>query len=104
MTTNDFPSRPYPEDVATITMQDRTLLLVGTAHISRRSTDLVREVIEQERPDTVCIELDEKRFQPAGGKNLELRPRGGSLCHYHRKILLQQKAPQTGIAGHAATA
>ena len=40
----------------------KTILLVGTAHISRQSTDLVQQVIEQEQPDAVCIELDDKRY------------------------------------------
>ncbi len=40
----------------------RTVLLVGTAHVSARSRDLVREVIEEHRPDCVCIELDERRY------------------------------------------
>ncbi len=42
---------------------DRELILVGTAHVSRASRDLVREVIETERPDTVCVELCESRYQ-----------------------------------------
>ncbi len=36
---------------------------MGTAHVSRKSVDLVEKVIETERPDSVCIELDDKRFQ-----------------------------------------
>lgn len=36
---------------------------MGTAHISRESVDLVREVIEKEEPDCVCIELDARRYQ-----------------------------------------
>lgn len=77
MTATPFPSKEYPEDVAVINLEDKTVLLVGTAHISRQSTELVREVIEQERPDTVCIELDEKRYLALSRKqqweNLDLR-------------------------------
>jgi len=36
---------------------------VGTAHISQQSVDLVREVIERERPDCVCVELDRQRYE-----------------------------------------
>lgn len=54
---------PYPNDVRIIERDGRTFVLVGTAHISQSSVDLVRRVIEQERPDTVCIELDERRHQ-----------------------------------------
>ncbi len=41
----------------------RRVLIIGTAHISRQSADLVEEVITKERPDCVCIELDERRFE-----------------------------------------
>jgi pheromone shutdown-related protein TraB len=40
----------------------REFIIVGTAHISRESADLVREVIERERPDCVCVELDAQRY------------------------------------------
>lgn len=62
MTLLSFPVHHYPDDVATIKLTDKTVLLVGTAHISQQSTDLVKLVIEQEQPDAVCIELDEKRY------------------------------------------
>ncbi len=55
--------RNYPEDVQILNLDGRELILVGTAHISRESVDLVREVIEKERPDCVCVELDEGRYQ-----------------------------------------
>ncbi|MAI77580.1 MAG: conjugal transfer protein TraB [Deltaproteobacteria bacterium] len=41
----------------------REFVLVGTAHISQQSVDLVRQVIEGERPDSVCVELDPQRFE-----------------------------------------
>jgi len=54
---------PAPEqDVHFLAVDGREFILVGTAHISRESADLVREVIERERPDCVCIELDPQRF------------------------------------------
>src|SRR5699024_6461859 len=37
--------------------------LIGTAHVSRHSAEQVKEVIDQEQPDSVCIELDEQRYQ-----------------------------------------
>jgi len=77
MTHMPFPAGDYPDDVAAIYLPDKTVLLVGTAHISQQSTDLVREVIDRERPDTVCIELDEKRYQALSRKqqweNLDLK-------------------------------
>ncbi|MFH2124360.1 MAG: TraB/GumN family protein [Pseudomonadota bacterium] len=63
MSQTQFPSKDYPEDVHVIHHNNRTILLVGTAHISQESVALVQEVIQQERPDCVCIELDEKRYQ-----------------------------------------
>lgn len=41
----------------------RQVTLVGTAHVSRESVDLVKAVIEDVRPDTVCVELCESRAQ-----------------------------------------
>lgn len=62
MTEINFPAHEYSDDVAVIQQNDKTVLLVGTAHISQQSADLVKEIIDRERPDTVCIELDEKRY------------------------------------------
>lgn len=53
----------YTEDVLVLEKNGRTFYLVGTAHISKKSADLVREVIEKEKPDAVAIELDEQRYQ-----------------------------------------
>jgi pheromone shutdown-related protein TraB len=45
-----------------ITTDDREIILVGTAHVSRESAELVEKVIEEERPDTVCVELCQSRY------------------------------------------
>lgn len=50
-------------DVHVVEAGGRTYVLVGTAHVSRESRDLVRRVIERERPDCVCVELDERRHE-----------------------------------------
>ena len=63
MTKPLFPQNDYPQDVHLITENDRVILLIGTAHISQHSVDLVNEVIRTEKPDAVCIELDERRYQ-----------------------------------------
>ncbi len=60
--------RSYPEDVVAIELAGREIILVGTAHISRESVDLVRRVIEEEQPDCVCVELDERRYKALGNK------------------------------------
>jgi pheromone shutdown-related protein TraB len=55
-------------DVHVVHAGGRQITLVGTAHISRESADLVREVIERERPDVVCVELDAQRFEALSQK------------------------------------
>ncbi len=47
---------------------DKQIILVGTAHISKESADLVRDIIQQEKPDCVCVELDEKRYKALSDK------------------------------------
>ena len=51
------------ENITRIHLDGKELILIGTAHVSRQSAEQVKEVIERERPDSVCIELDEQRFQ-----------------------------------------
>ena len=62
-------SRDYPDEVRFVEVAGRQFILVGTAHISQESTDLVRRVIETERPDCVCIELDTQRFEALSQKS-----------------------------------
>jgi pheromone shutdown-related protein TraB len=40
---------------------DKQIVLVGTAHVSRESVETVRVIIQDEKPDRVCVELDEGR-------------------------------------------
>jgi pheromone shutdown-related protein TraB len=53
----------YSENVHFIELDEKELILVGTAHVSSKSVDEVKQVIERERPDTVCIELCEGRYR-----------------------------------------
>ena len=53
----------YSDNVNEIVFDEKKILLVGTAHISQSSVDEVNKVIEQEQPDTVCVELCESRHQ-----------------------------------------
>jgi len=57
------------EDIHHVNKDGREFIIIGTAHISRQSADLVREVIENENPDVVCVELDEKRLAALSEKN-----------------------------------
>jgi len=68
MTDSPFPANEYSNDVHVLKNDDRTIILVGTAHISQESVDLVKTVIEQEQPDCVCLELDDQRYQALSQK------------------------------------
>lgn len=52
-----------------IQLPDKEIILIGTAHISQASVDQVREVIEREHPDAVCVELDAQRLQSLRNRN-----------------------------------
>ncbi|WP_274594827.1 TraB/GumN family protein [Desulfosporosinus fructosivorans] len=51
------------ENVHRIEMDGRQIILIGTAHVSKKSAEEVKELIEEEKPDTVCVELCESRYQ-----------------------------------------
>jgi pheromone shutdown-related protein TraB len=49
--------------------EDKEVIVVGTAHVSKESAQLVASVIEEEKPDTVCVELCPSRYQSIRQKN-----------------------------------
>lgn len=51
------------ENITRIELNGKEYILIGTAHVSKNSAEQVKEVIEAERPDSVCVELDEQRYQ-----------------------------------------
>ena len=62
-TTTGQEGKSYEDDIQRLHVGGREFVLVGTAHISQQSVDLVRSVIEGEKPDGVCVELDAQRFE-----------------------------------------
>ena len=46
-----------------LTFQKKEFVLVGTAHVSKESVRLAKAVIEEQKPDTVCVELCQSRYQ-----------------------------------------
>jgi len=62
-TDREEPDHRSSQDVEVVHADGREFLLVGTAHISQESVELVRTVIEHENPDCVCIELDDQRYE-----------------------------------------
>lgn len=57
------------EDIHRLTFEGKEVILIGTAHVSRESAELVTRVIEEETPDTVCVELCQSRYQAITQKN-----------------------------------
>ncbi|GGF19125.1 conjugal transfer protein TraB [Halobacillus andaensis] len=51
------------ENITRIYLDDKEFILIGTAHVSKKSAEQVKEVIEYEQPDSVCVELDQQRYQ-----------------------------------------
>jgi len=43
--------------------KDKQVMLLGTAHVSRESAHQVEQLILEEKPDTVCVELCPSRYQ-----------------------------------------
>jgi len=77
----------YLKDVHKINVDNKEYIIVGTAHISKKSADLVRQVIINEKPDVVCVELDSQRY-----KALSEQKRWESL---DLKSLIKQKQLST---------
>jgi pheromone shutdown-related protein TraB len=51
------------ENITRIQIGTKEYILIGTAHVSKNSAELVKEVIETEQPDSVCVELDQGRYE-----------------------------------------
>ncbi|MCL2842599.1 MAG: TraB/GumN family protein [Oscillospiraceae bacterium] len=51
------------ENVTRLQYEGKEIILVATAHVSEASVTLVKETIEAEQPDSICVELDEARYQ-----------------------------------------
>lgn len=49
----------------------KQIILIGTAHVSKHSAEEVKEVIEREKPDSVCVELCQSRYNSIYNKNNE---------------------------------
>ncbi len=48
--------------VTRLNCDGKEVILIGTAHISQRSVEQVKQIIESEQPDAVCVELDHQRY------------------------------------------
>lgn len=50
-------------NVTRLEYEGKEIILIATAHVSKESAELVRQVIDEEHPDSVCIELDKDRYE-----------------------------------------
>ncbi|MFC2044921.1 TraB/GumN family protein [Chloroflexota bacterium] len=64
------------DNVVKLEYQGKEIILIPTAHVSKQSAELVRKVINEEKPESICIELDEGRYQnlqnPKAWKNTDV--------------------------------
>ena len=51
------------ENVDLIKLDDKEIYLIGTAHVSHKSTELVEKLIKETSPDIVAIELCDSRYK-----------------------------------------
>ena len=65
------------DTVHRLILPDQEIILVGTAHVSQNSVEEVKNIIETESPDRVCIELDDGRMKSKTDKksyeNMDIR-------------------------------
>ena len=69
-----------------LTINGKTVVLIGTAHISNESIEEVESVIQEVEPETVCVELCASRYESIRNadhwKNMDIV-----------KVIKQGKAP-----------
>lgn len=51
------------DTITRVTIGDREICLIGTAHVSPESVAEVESVIKEETPDHVCVEIDAQRYK-----------------------------------------
>ena len=57
------------EHIVRLEYKNKEIILIKTAHVSKQSAVLVKEVIDAELPDSVCIELDDGRYESITNPN-----------------------------------
>ncbi|MCT4661494.1 MAG: TraB/GumN family protein [Tissierellales bacterium] len=51
------------ENIYRMYIDGKEIVLIATAHVSKHSVEQVKEIIDAERPDAVCVELCEGRYK-----------------------------------------
>ena len=57
------------DNLTRLNIGGRSVLLLGTAHVSQRSVDQVKELVDAEEPDRVCVEIDAGRYASLAEEN-----------------------------------
>lgn len=57
------PLSSVPEHIQHVSLPDKDLYLLGTAHVSQQSVQDVQDSVASLEPDTICIELCPSRYQ-----------------------------------------
>lgn len=50
------------DEITKVFVNGREIILIGTAHVSKKSVELVKKTIEEEKPDVVAVELCKDRY------------------------------------------
>ncbi len=91
------------DQIRTISLAEREIFLLGTAHVSSESVRHVEEAIQNLSPDCVCVELDDKRLkalsEPDAWKKLDLISviRQGQLSTLVANLMLSSHQRRMGL-------
>lgn len=57
------------DNVEIMNINNKEIILIGTAHVSKESAEQVKEIIDETKPDSVCVELDKERYDSIKNKD-----------------------------------
>lgn len=83
-----FSSGNQEENVHRLQLECKSVTIIGTAHVSARSAELVKGIIACEKPDAVCVELCGSRYRSILRHGLSTEINVGSVLGLDRKVLL----------------
>lgn len=73
--------------ITKISYENKNLIIIGTAHISIKSKEIIKKTIDLEKPDVVGIELDIKRFKSILNKDYEKDIKFSNIFKTRKPIL-----------------
>jgi pheromone shutdown-related protein TraB len=60
---NPIANEPEIQHTTKLELNGKEYTIIGTAHVSKKSAELVEKTIKEIKPDTVCVELCQSRFE-----------------------------------------